>query len=98
MRLLLLAVAVQLLAGLAAALVRGARSWSTAIGVGGAVVGAAVGLVPVTRVLLGAPAEALHLGWDVPLGAFAVELDALSALFLLPVLALSALAAVYGSE
>lgn len=98
MALLLLAFGLQLGGGLGAALVRGSRRWATALGVGGVVLGSAVGLVPTTRVLLGAPAEALRLAWAVPYGSFAVEIDALSALFLLPVLGLSALAAVYGSE
>ncbi len=98
MRLLLVAVACQLLGGLGAVIVRKSRSRSTALGVGGAVLGAVIGLVPATRVLLGAPAQAMWLGWEVPFGAFAVELDALSAFFLVPVLGLSALAAIYGGE
>src|SRR5437867_11928659 len=36
--------------------------------------------------------------WQVPYGAFFVQIDALSAFFLLPMFGLSALAAVYGAE
>jgi formate hydrogenlyase subunit 3/multisubunit Na+/H+ antiporter MnhD subunit len=62
------------------------------------VAGSVVALVPTLAVLLDGAPRALNLPWDVPFGAFSVELDALSALFLLPVLVLSPLAAVYGSE
>jgi formate hydrogenlyase subunit 3/multisubunit Na+/H+ antiporter MnhD subunit len=61
------------------------------------VVGCGLGLIPAVRVLAGAPAESLRAAWSVPYGSFAVEIDALSALFLVPVLGLSALAAVYGA-
>ena len=94
----LVALAVQLLGGLGALFARGSRRWATALGVGGVVVGCAVALVPTTTILLGAPPQGLSLAWDVPFGAFVVEIDALSALFLLPVLVLSPVAAVYGGE
>ena len=42
--------------------------------------------------------ESLRLSWDAAHGAFCVGLDELSAFFLLPVLLLSALAAVYGGN
>ena len=98
MSLLLVALGVQLLGGLGALVARRSRRWATALGVGGVVVGSVVGLVPTVAVLLGAPPHGLSLPWDVPFGAFVVEIDALSALFLLPVLVLSSVAAVYGSE
>jgi formate hydrogenlyase subunit 3/multisubunit Na+/H+ antiporter MnhD subunit len=41
---------------------------------------------------------ALRYPWAVPYGSFSVELDALSAFFLLPILILSPLAALYGSQ
>ncbi len=79
--------------GLAAMLARG----SAVIGAGTAVAGCALGLVAAARVLGGGPTESLHRPWDVPYGAFSLEIDALSAFFLIPILALSALAAVYGA-
>jgi len=71
---------------------------ATLLGVGGTVAGCACALVPVVGVLLGQPAGALRLEWSVPFGAFVLGLDGLSALFLLPILTLSALAALYGGE
>jgi formate hydrogenlyase subunit 3/multisubunit Na+/H+ antiporter MnhD subunit len=69
---------------------------STALGAGTAVLGGVLGIVPAVKALAGGAPEALRLPWPVPFGSFAVELDALSAFFLIPILALSALAAVYG--
>jgi len=60
------------------------------------VVAAALGCIPVIRVLLGGAVERLRLPWAVPFGEFFVELDPLTAWFLLPTLVLSALSAVYG--
>ncbi|HXJ33821.1 MAG TPA: proton-conducting transporter membrane subunit [Candidatus Eisenbacteria bacterium] len=96
MAILLAALGAPLLGGLGALLVRGSWRWATAFGVGGVVLGSLVALVPTVAALLGAPVLALSLPWDVPFGAFAVGLDALSALFVLPVLVLSTVAAVYG--
>ncbi len=98
MVLLLAAIALLILSGCAALLLQGAwRASCTAVGAGGAVAGCLLGLIPVARVLLGAPASSMRGAWDVPGGAFFVEVDALSAFFLLPILGLSALAATYGS-
>jgi formate hydrogenlyase subunit 3/multisubunit Na+/H+ antiporter MnhD subunit len=72
--------------------------WSTFLGVGSAVAGCLAGLIPAGRVLLGAPIESLRVPWDVPYGAFVVEVDPLSAFFLLPIFGLSALAAIYGGQ
>jgi hydrogenase-4 component B len=71
---------------------------ATLLGVGGSVAGCACALVPVVGVLLGRPAGSLRLEWSVPFGAFVLGLDGLSAFFLLPLLTLSALAALYGGE
>jgi len=60
------------------------------------VAGAALGCVPVLGVLAGRPAPSLRLPWPVPYGEFFLELDPLSAWFMLPLFVLSALAAVYG--
>jgi hypothetical protein len=94
MLLLLFAVGLFVISGFVALLAQKSVFWSTGIGVGGVVTGGVIGLVPVLRVLLGTPALSLHLPWQVPYGAFFVEVDPLSAFFLLPVFALSALAAV----
>src|SRR5213080_1509594 len=72
--------------------------WSTLLGVGGAVAGCGLGLIPAAGVLLGQPVRSLRVAWDVPYGAFFVQIDPLSAFFLLPIFGLSALAAIYGAE
>ena len=72
--------------------------WASVWGVGGAVIGCLVAVVPSLHALLGAPPEALTTPWPMPGGAFSVALDPVSGLFLVPTLLLSALAAVYGVE
>lgn len=98
MLLLLAAIGVLVVGGLGGLIARRSRRWGTLLGVGGAVTGCLVGLVPVAAVLCGHPALSLRAPWDVPYGSLYVELDALSAFFLLPTFALSALVAVYGTE
>ncbi|MBI4564213.1 MAG: hypothetical protein HY716_05925 [Planctomycetes bacterium] len=89
-----------LLAGLFVVLAGGFLSLfprsSGLLGAGGAVAGCLMGLVPAFAVLAGGSPPSLRLPWAVPGGSFHVEIDALSAFFLVPILALSALGAVYG--
>lgn len=97
MNLLLLALLVLIGTGIAAMPSRrnaGNPSWLAA---GGVVVAAVMAAIPTIQVLMGAPAIALRLHWAVPFGEFSMELDTLSAWFLLPILVLSALSAVYGT-
>lgn len=98
MTLLIVAVAILVLSGLATLPAIGRPRIATALGAGGALAGCVVGLVPALRGLLQAGTDSLQLAWRVPGGAFHVQLDALSAFFLIPIFALSALAAVYGGE
>jgi formate hydrogenlyase subunit 3/multisubunit Na+/H+ antiporter MnhD subunit len=98
MDVLLVAMSLQVLAGTAAFAFSKWPRVATALGAGGAVLGCVVGLVPTLRVLVGGSPESLRFAWDASHGAFSVEVDALSAFFLLPVLGLSALAAVYGGD
>src|SRR5664280_488684 len=91
MVLLLLALGILVVSGLAA-------FWRPRFGVCGVVVACLIGLIPSVRVLLGGPVESLHLAWNVPYGAFFVELDALSAFFLILIFGLSLLTAIYGDE
>lgn len=72
--------------------------FTTMCGVGFALAVCGLMTVPTLRVLCGAPTESLRLTWDVPHGAFCIGLDALSSFFLLPVLGLSILTAVYGGS
>ena len=57
--------------------------------------GAVLGLVAAAGGLSGPP-QAARLAWSVPVGSLALRLDALSSLFLLPVMAVPALGSVYG--
>jgi NADH:ubiquinone oxidoreductase subunit 5 (subunit L)/multisubunit Na+/H+ antiporter MnhA subunit len=98
MDVLLVAVAVLALTGALALLFSKWPHVATWLGAGGAFAGCLVSLVPTLRVLLGGSPESLRFAWDAAHGSFSVELDALSAFFLLPVLGLSALAAVYGGD
>lgn len=98
MNFLLASVCILVLSGLAAIFVQRSARLATAFGVAGAVAGAVVGLTSAIQVLCGSGTESLHLAWQVPYGAFFIEIDPLSAWFLLPILGLSALAAVYGAE
>ena len=89
-------IAAILAAGLATALVpstprRVARANALVL-----VVAAAACVPPAARVLAGGETLAFALPWSVPGGALALGLDPLSAFFLIPVAALSALAACYG--
>ncbi len=68
------------------------------IGAGGVLVVCVVALIPTVRVLAGGPPQSARWAWDQAHGAFCIGLDALGAFFLLPVVVLSALAAVYGSD
>ena len=98
MVLLLVSIAILVVSGFVALLGQRSARIATGVGVGGAVIGCAVGLIPSLGVLLGSEAESLHLAWSVPYGSFFVEVDALSAFFVVLILGLSALAAIYGSE
>ena len=98
MFLILLAVSILVLSGvLSLVLGRQARR-ATMIGVGGAVLGGVIGLVPTVSVLWTGRVETWRGAWQVPLGSFFVQLDALSAFFLLPILGLATVAALYGGE
>ena len=62
------------------------------------VVAAVMGCIPAVEVLVGGFTLEFRCAWSVPFGEFFVELDPLSAWFLLPTLLLSALSAIYGVE
>ena len=98
MEVLLIGVIFLILSGLFAAAFSRSPRVATVFGAAGTVVGCSLGMVPAIRVLLGGATESWHIAWDTVHGAFRVELDSLSAFFLVPVLGLSALAAVYGGD
>ena len=70
----------------------------TLLGVGGVVFICLVASIPTLRVLGGGSPESVRWAWDASHGRFCIGLDTLSAFFLLPVVVLSALAAIYGGS
>lgn len=97
MALLLTAIAVLLATGFAVLPFARRPRLVTALAAGGAVAACCIGLVPSVRALLGADPGSVHRSWHVPGGAFFVQVDALSAFFLVPIFVLTACAAVYGA-
>jgi hydrogenase-4 component B len=95
--LLLLALAALLLGAVVSLLLSGSRRNDVSVVAAASVVIAAVlGLIPAVQVLAGGPVQQLRYPWPVPFGEFFIQLDALSAWFLVPTLLLSALCAIYG--
>jgi len=94
--LLLLALAALLFGATAMLFLSGSRrnfSWLAATFVSLAAIS---GCIPAIQVLAGGPALQLRHPWPVPFGEFFIQLDALSAWFMVPMLLLSALCAIYG--
>ncbi|HEX4146974.1 MAG TPA: proton-conducting transporter membrane subunit [Pirellulales bacterium] len=74
--------------------------WSRAanvVGATGAVAGSLVGLVPAWVTLIGGRPQSESWPWDVPYGSFSIELDSLSALFVMIVLGLTGIVAVHAA-
>ncbi|MCX5758012.1 MAG: proton-conducting transporter membrane subunit [Candidatus Hydrogenedentes bacterium] len=94
---ILLCIAVLVLSGGLAALVTRSPVWSTWAGVAGAIMGSACGLAAGIRVLLTGKSASFQVPWSVPGGIFDLYLDPLAAFFLMPILLLGALCAVYGA-
>jgi hydrogenase-4 component B len=98
MSLFLLGLAIILLGGLASLFGGRKSGWTSGTGGTGAFLGSILALIPVLKVFLGGPVLSLTMPWSIPYGSFSIQIDPLSALFLIPILGLSALAAVYGTE
>lgn len=97
MSLVLAAVLVLLAGGLLALAASRAPTLATLLGAGAAVVGGGLGLAGALTALGGSDASTLSLPWG-GYGSLSLGLDALSAFFLLPILGLSMLAAIYGAR
>ena len=97
MSLFLLALGI-LLAGGVASLVAGRRAeLASLFGAGAAVLAGALGATAAALALFArAPAE-LSVAWGAPFGRLELQIDPLSALFLLPTFVVPALAAIYGT-
>jgi len=92
------AIGLLLLSGLGALFINRFPRKTSLIGAGGAVVACAAGLFPVVRIFFDGQVQSVSFPLSIPYGSFSVELDSLSAFFLLPIFILSSLAAVYGTE
>jgi hydrogenase-4 component B len=96
MFLILAAVIILLLSGIAALIFQSRQLLASRIGAAGPIIACVAGLIPAIRVLSGSAPNPISVSWAMPLGAFTVGLDGLSAFFLLPILCLGALSAIYG--
>jgi formate hydrogenlyase subunit 3/multisubunit Na+/H+ antiporter MnhD subunit len=96
MALLLAALSLFVVSGLTSLCLSRFPRWATLVGGGGAVSGCVLGLVIALMALLNGGAESLRLDWSIPYSSFFIEIDALSAFFLIPIFGLCGLAALYG--
>lgn len=94
MHLFLLGLVVMAAAGTAAAAMRGRPA--SILGAAGSLLGGGLACIPALAVLVRGSACELRLPWSIPYGSFNIAIDGLSAFFLLPILAIPALAAAYG--
>jgi hydrogenase-4 component B len=84
-------------AGGLASLISGRRSGLACVfGAIGAVAGSIAAVIPAFKVLLHGITESFRLNWSIPFGSFFIQIDPLSSVFLIPILCLSAIAAIYG--
>jgi formate hydrogenlyase subunit 3/multisubunit Na+/H+ antiporter MnhD subunit len=98
MALVILAVAILIGSAIVALALFPAPRLSTAIGAMGAVAASGIGMFPAVDALRhGALVDVTHI-WPVPAGTLVAGLDPLSAFFLIPLLGLSAVAAIYGRQ
>jgi hydrogenase-4 component B len=93
---LLVSLAVLMLGGVTALGCRSRSSLAHLAGQIGAVAGSAIGLAGVIGVLVSGRPEGLSAIWSMPGGGLHLEVDVLSAYFLLPVFGLSLLTGLYG--
>jgi hydrogenase-4 component B len=98
MSLLLAGLGLMVVSGLLALMAGRASSLACGLGAGGAVLGSVLGLFPAFGVLVKGGRVQASWPWDVPYGSFSLELDPLSAFFLLIVLGMTALTAIYAAE
>jgi hydrogenase-4 component B len=87
-----------LTSGIAALCLHRLNRLSNVIGAFGAVVAGIFGIGTLFVVFYDPSAAALNVAWAVPYGSFSIAIDALGALFLIPIFILSAISALYGKE
>jgi formate hydrogenlyase subunit 3/multisubunit Na+/H+ antiporter MnhD subunit len=95
--LLLVGLCAILAGGVLAAVTHHRERLATGTALAGLLAGSAVAAVPAVGVVARGDSLLLRVPWSMPLGSFTVGLDPISAFFILPVLALSSLAGIYGA-
>ncbi len=98
MSMTLVAVGLLCVFGTLSLVVQRSARWSNIVGASGTLLGCAVGLGPAFSTLWTGRMETYRAAWNVALGSFSVRIDALSAVFLIPICVLCAMAALYGSR
>ncbi len=98
MSLLLLAMGIWVGSGLMALFFPHNPKLATAVGAWGLIAGAILAVFPVVRVLMGGAVGESRLPMSLPGGSFFIQLDALSAWFILPMLLLLVAAALYAVD
>jgi hydrogenase-4 component B len=93
--LVLLAAGIAAFGGLPGLFARGRRTWGQHVATGASVLASLVGLAGAVGAVLAGPSR-LEAPWPLPQAFFAVEVDALSALFLIPLFLVTGLGAIYG--
>ena len=91
-------VALQMAGGLASLVLHSAPHVRSRLAAGSVILGSLCALASAIGVLASGEAVSIHGAWAVPLGSFSLGLDALSAVFVLPIAIVSAGTAVYGCE
>ena len=97
MSLLIAAVLIFFLSGTLALLLSRDPRRASIVGAAGAVAASCIGFAAAALSLVSPAASMATLSWSMPCGEMSLQLDSLAAFFLIPVTALSALAAVYGT-
>ncbi len=92
----MLGILILFISALLALALRREHEAASRVGAFGAMLGCAVATIPVLRAMAGAEIPSLILPWSMPCGSLIFRIDLLSALFLLPILLVSALGALYG--
>src|SRR5690349_13880140 len=89
------AIAMLVLVGTGSLAVLGRRA---GIAAAGAVAAAAIGIPPAAAIVSGGAGSELRAAWPAPIDEVRLGIDALSAFFVVPLLALGACCAVYGAH
>lgn len=97
MSLILMALVV-LLGGSVVSLASGRGRRACTIGPTVTVIGSGLALIQALQVLFSGASATLDLAWHVPLGSLSLGLDPLSAVFVVPISIISAVAAIYGGR